>query len=227
MEKKTCTDIAVDYIINGLIEGRFLPGDKLPAEPEMCMILQMSRNSVREAIKKMEACGLVQIRRPEGTFISESYNQSMLDPILYSIILRKNSWKDFVEMRRVLDLGTLTAVISRQEPLKHLDEMKAGIEEMRQLFSAGEPNAEAIMDCDVAFHRLIEDELGNEQISTVISYITRLTIPSRTQTVRDVIRDGAEDDFIRLHEQLVDIIENKRIDLVTQAVNDHYSHWIR
>ena len=224
-DKRSRVDIAFDYVVNELIEGHLQPGDRLPPEQELCTILSISRNSLREAVKQMEVCGLVHIRRPEGTYISETYNQKMLDPILYSIILQKNSWKDFIEMRRVLDIGTLSAVISSGRPLKHLDEMKAGVERMRQLFAEPEPDAKAVMACDAAFHELIEDELGNTQISTVISYITRLTIPSRTETIRKVIRDGETENFIALHEQLIDIVENRRGDLVVKAVSDHYRHW--
>ena len=224
-EKRSRVNIAFDYVIDQLLEGNIQPGDRLPPEQELCDILHISRNSLREAIKQMEACGVIEIRRPEGTYIRDTYDSKMLDPIFYSIILRKNNWTDFVEMRKVLDIGTLAAVVSGNKPLRHLDEMKARVAEMRALFAREEPDAGEIMACDAAFHKLIEDELGNEQISTVITYITRMTIPSRMETIRKVIRNGEAGSFIALHEQLIDIVENRRGDLVVKAVNDHYKHW--
>ena len=149
----------------------------------------------------------------------------MLDPVLYSIILKKNNWADFVEMRRVLDIGTLFAVVTSSRPLTHTEEMRERLKEMRELLFQPDPNAEAIMACDAAFHRLIEEELGNEQISTVIDYVTRLTIPSRTETIRKVLREGQMENFVALHEQLLDIVENRRSEDIVSAVSNHYRHW--
>lgn len=225
MEKKSVVDKVTDYIIQGLIDGKFQPGDQLPTEPELCETLEVGRNSVREAIKKMQAYGLVYIQRPDGTFISDRYNHKMLDPILYSIILQNRNWYDFVEMRKVLDIGTLHVVVGRETPPRNLQSMRRQVEIMRRLMEQPEPDVEAIVAADVAFHRLITDETNNEQLSTITDYVTRLTVPSRTETTRKVIRIGDCENFIYLHEQLVDIIENKRADLIDKAVIDHYMHW--
>ena len=45
---------------------------------------------MREAIKILEAYGVVYIKRAEGTFVNDTYNHKMLDPMLYGILLDKN-----------------------------------------------------------------------------------------------------------------------------------------
>ena len=112
---KSAVDQVLDGIISQIISGTLRPGDKLPTEMELCKQFGAGRNSVREAVKKLQAYGILYIKRAEGTFVSESYNQKMLDPMLYSIILQKNSWQEFVELRSVIDIGTLNVIIQRSD----------------------------------------------------------------------------------------------------------------
>lgn len=92
-KKRSVVDKVTDGIVSGIISGRFQPGSKLPTEVELCREYEAGRNSVREAVKKLEANGVIYIKRADGTFVSESYNQKLLDPMLYQIILRKTAGK--------------------------------------------------------------------------------------------------------------------------------------
>lgn len=126
-KKKSVVDRVVDGIVSGIISGEFQPGSKLPTEVELCRQYEAGRNSVREAIKKLEANGVVYIKRADGTFVSETYNQKLLDPMLYQIILKKNSWKDFVQLRAVIEIGTLNVILENdpdEEKIRNLYESR-------------------------------------------------------------------------------------------------------
>ena len=99
-------DAVKDWIIDQLIKGNLKPGSKLPTEAELCTNLSASRNSVREAIKQLEAYGVVYIKRAEGTFVTDSFKPKMLSPVLYSLILQNNRWENFVDLRRTIFTGT-------------------------------------------------------------------------------------------------------------------------
>ena len=81
----------VDNITNAIINGELNPGDKIPTEAELSESMGVGRNSVREAIKVLEAYGVVHIKRAEGTFVSQEYDSRMIYPVLYGIILQKDS----------------------------------------------------------------------------------------------------------------------------------------
>ena len=76
---KSVVDQVMDGIISQIIDGTLHPGDKLPTEMELCKQFGAGRNSVREAVKKLQAYGILYIKRADGTFVSENYNQKMLD----------------------------------------------------------------------------------------------------------------------------------------------------
>lgn len=72
-KKQSAVDIVINRIVDDVLTGRYKPGDKLPTEMQLAEMMSMSKNTVREAIKILVAYGAVEIRRPEGTFITHSF----------------------------------------------------------------------------------------------------------------------------------------------------------
>jgi GntR family transcriptional repressor for pyruvate dehydrogenase complex len=89
MTKTTVTEIAVrepvqrqsDRIAGELradiLRGRYRPGERLPAERELATRLTVNRGSVREALKKLEQVGLVEIRRGDGAVVQHPQDASV------------------------------------------------------------------------------------------------------------------------------------------------------
>ena len=124
IKNMSVVDAVKDWIIDQLIKGNLRPGSKLPTEAELRANLGASRNSVREAIKQLEAYGVLYIKRAEGTFVTDSYNPKILSPVLYSIILQNNRWEDFVDLRRAIDIGTLYVLMSKEISEEQLDKLR-------------------------------------------------------------------------------------------------------
>ena len=115
--KKVNSESVVQQVINALTEAmlnrELRPGDKIPTEAELSESMGVGRNSVREAIKVLEAYGVVHIKRAEGTFVSQEYDSKMIYPVLYGIILQKDSTKQIVELRKVIDVGLLQLAVDK------------------------------------------------------------------------------------------------------------------
>ena len=67
--KKSYHDL-VEQIQQKIMDNELKVGDKLPPEREMSEIYNISRNSVREALRSLEVLGLVECRHGEGNFIT-------------------------------------------------------------------------------------------------------------------------------------------------------------
>ncbi|PHV69421.1 GntR family transcriptional regulator [Sporanaerobium hydrogeniformans] len=222
---RSVVDRVVDGIITDIIEGKIEPGAQLPTEPVLCQEYDAGRNSVREAIKKLEAYGIVYIKRADGTYVSETYNQKMLDPMLYNIILGKNSWDDFVELRRVIEIGTLHVVVERPSDSIDTEKLHKAIDEMERELYKDHPLADKVLELDANFHRQIAMITNNPQLVSITEYITRLTLPSRRLTVKEVIGRGEKENFIKLHRQMVDLIEEREATQIEQIISNHYVYW--
>ena len=215
---KSVVDQVMDGIISQIIDGTLHPGDKLPTEMELCKQFGAGRNSVREAVKKLQAYGILYIKRADGTFVSENYNQKMLDPMLYSIILQKNSWQEFVELRSVIDIGTLNIIIQRKDIASFLPDLYR---------TFGELSVDKVLELDSRFHTQIANAAQNPMLATITEYITRLTLPSRLETTRKVLAKGEAEieRFVELHRQLLSVIERRQVDEIAATVQDHYIFW--
>ena len=88
-----------------------------------------------------------------------------------------------------------------------------------------EPDVDRILEMDLAFHRSIALTIRNPQIDTVTSYVARLTVPSRRETVRKWLDSNQIEEFLELHRQIADVIEKRDTARITQAVMEHYVFW--
>ena len=137
--KKVSSESVVQQVINALtdamINRELRPGDKIPTEAEMAENMGVGRNSIREAIKILVYLGVLEIRRAEGTFVCEGFSESMIDPMIYGIILDKeDSYENLMELREMIEVGVLQLAMAKvqEEELKSLKEklghMKTAIE---------------------------------------------------------------------------------------------------
>ena len=216
-----------DWIINQLISGNLKPGDKIPTEAELCTNLGIGRNSAREAVKQLEAQGVLYIKRAEGTFISDSYDPKLLSPILYNLIMQKSSWADFVDLRKTIDIGTLFVVVEKGISEEGKKQLKNALQELESTISSKNPDIEKIVEDDCNFHNTIVSLTENPQLNTICGFINKLTVPSRIETTRSVIASGDLDAYISLHRQLYDIIITGNKSEIENAVTDHYVYWSR
>jgi DNA-binding FadR family transcriptional regulator len=224
-EKKSAVDIVVDRITSEIISGELEPGDRLLTEPELSAKYGVGRNSVREAIKQLQGFGVLYIKRADGTFVAEKYNEPMLDPMLYGLILRKSDWNDFVQLRAVIEIGTLEVALQNPDVVAVVPRLHELIDELDAEMRKDDPNEDRILEMDLEFHSAIARTIHNPQIDTVTSYIVRMTVPSRRDTVKKWLEKDEIDKFLNLHRQIADVIEKRDTERITQAVTEHYVLW--
>ena len=227
IKNTSVVDAVKDWVIDQLIKGNLRPGSKLPTETELRENLGASRNSVREAIKQLEAYGVVYIKRAEGTFVSDSYDPKMLSPVMYSIILQNNSWEDFVDLRRAIDIGTLYVIMNKAITDKQLDRLQEAIARLEETVNSSELDVVKITKADCDFHNEIIRMTGNPQLTTHSDFVNRITVPSREKTTGKVIESGQIESYVRLHRQLYNIIAERDRNGIEKAVMDHYYFWER
>lgn len=84
-----------------------------------------------------------------------------------------------IELRRVLDIGTLDVAISHRVTEEQLDTLKACVKQVERAIDVEKPSVITIMEADSKFHMAIVRFTGNEQLVNITDYIARITIPSR------------------------------------------------
>ena len=105
----TRSSVTMDAIKSYILRHGLHPGDRLPTESALCADLGVSRSSVREALRKLQALDIVTVRQGSGSYVGDM----SLQPLVETLILRAalddingvQSLHSIVETRHALDLG--------------------------------------------------------------------------------------------------------------------------
>lgn len=224
--KKVSSESVVQQVINALtdamINRELRPGDKIPTEAEMAENMGVGRNSIREAIKILVYLGVLEIRRAEGTFVCEGFSGSMIDPMIYGIILDKeDSYENLMELREMIEVGVLQLAMAKvkEEELKSLKE-KLG--HMKTAIEAGSENVENAFWADNEFHDAICNIGKNPLVNKINQVVRVLTYSMRFTTVETMIKTGRGQELYEAHQKIYEMIENKVTDNLNMAVRKTY-----
>ena len=104
---------AVDRVINSikdlLVRRKLLPGDRLPSEQEIANQLGVSRGSVRSAMKTLSSFGIIEIKVGDGTYVSTSMKNNIIDPLLFSFLLSKPDLEELAQFRELIEINSFFA----------------------------------------------------------------------------------------------------------------------
>ena len=96
-------DIILAQLETMIIEGSLQPGEKLLPERELALQFEVSRPSLREAIQKLEAKGLVTRKQGGGTFVSNNLLSGFSDPLFELMSNNNESQFDLLEFRHGIE----------------------------------------------------------------------------------------------------------------------------
>ena len=137
IKRRMVYDELYDQIVSMISKGELKPGDKLPPERELAKQLKVSRQSIREALKKAETQGLVEVRHGEGTFVLSMVSHWMEEPLLIMITEEVGKVNEFHEIRKLLEVwcARKAAEVATTRELKKLKkelmEMEKAIESLQ------------------------------------------------------------------------------------------------
>src|SRR5689334_17080176 len=98
------TDEAIAKIRELIRSGGLNPGDRLPPEKELSSSLGLSRNSLREAVKALELINVLDVRRGDGTYVTNLRPGAAMEAMSFVLELQRDeSILDLLEVRRVLE----------------------------------------------------------------------------------------------------------------------------
>jgi GntR family transcriptional repressor for pyruvate dehydrogenase complex len=103
LKQQKLSDIILVQLETMILEGGLLPGEKLLPERELAKKFDVSRPSLREAVQKLEAKGLVTRKQGGGTFVSKAIMKSFSDPLFDLMAETNESQFDLLEFRHGIE----------------------------------------------------------------------------------------------------------------------------
>lgn len=212
----------MDYITDAIKRRQLLPGSKIPTEAQLTEILGVSRNTVREAIKILVYMGVLEIRRPEGTFVRSGFSESLIDPMIYGIILNQgDSIQDLMDLREMMESGAIRLVI-RNASDEEIEQLREPLETLKNACLAGEPDLETVFQADDAFHIAVNALGGNEMVIRICNTVRALTHSMRHESVEEMLREHRGEELYLAHERIFLILKERNLRSLEQKVRSTY-----
>jgi DNA-binding FadR family transcriptional regulator len=221
LRKESVVQSVINVLTDAIRSKELKPGDKIPPEPELAESLGVARSSVREAIKILTYLGVLESKRSEGTFVCDGYKESMIDPMVYGILLNQDSFENLMERREMTEAGMMRLAIEHHED-RELDELEAILGEMKKALELKENRVDTFFEADNRFHDKIA-EMGKNPMADKINKVVRsLTHAVRYQTVSAMILSGKSDKLLDTHVQLFNAIRERDDTDLSEKVRSSY-----
>lgn len=214
----------MDYVEQGIQSGVF-EDLRLPKESDIAEIVGVSRTPVREAMKILEAVGVIEIRRGIGTFIRPEAASALSHLMMLNIVTNEATTKQLFEARLMVEQAA-AEILLKTENEHDISVLTQANEKFRRVAEATDIDYDAVTDLDIEFHKTIFALCGNPIIETIGNLVM--------EQVRPRIRDSHINEdpriSIEVHEKLIEAIQQKSELAVQQsklgnAVRENVQNW--
>lgn len=212
----------IDSLTEAMIQKELRPGDKIPTENELSESLGVARNSVREAIKILVFLGVLEIRRPEGTIVCNGFSESMINPMIYGIILNQgDSYDSLMELREMTEAGVLRLAMEKQTK-EDMEGLSRALAQMKEAFFREPQDLQASFEADNRFHDTIMEMGRNVMVSKINNIVRILTESVRYDTVSGMITSGRADELYEAHERIYQMLCEKDTGNLNECIRGTY-----
>ena len=174
VKNESLTNVVTERIKKEVLGGKYKAGDRLPAERELINQLQVSRVVVREALRRLEAMGVLSVRRGAGIFVAESGSSAVHNGFTSALRIQKVDVAELDRARLILE-PVVAESAAENMTTGHLDALRENIEKVEQLI---EHNASAHRE-NIEFHGIVAEATQNKVIKLSIAALMHLQMDLR------------------------------------------------
>lgn len=210
----------IEQIRELIYEGELKKGDKLPSERQLKKDLGVSRASIREAFSALEMIGLIESRPGEGTFIRDSFDEDIFNPLSLILLLNDNVAEELLELRRVLEIDCVKLAAERATD-DEIAEMESYIDDL--LSSSG--YEEQSIKADKMFHYTIARASGNKVLLFFMRSISEaMDFHIKNTRTKLVSKEETMSDFARQHQQIFKALKARNPEKAGAEMKNHLDY---
>ena len=199
--------------IERLILKKLQPGDKLPSERELAEMLQVSRSSIRDAIRSLELMGLVEPRQGAGTIVRELSAELLVNPFANALKRRQELVSELLDFRKMLE-PPLAARAATHASSDEISEMEEILQRQEVTLSHGE----ASIAEDAEFHYSIALASGNSVVLKVLDILMDLLRDTRERSLQ---LKGRPEKSLAGHRRILAAIKRHDAEAAKAAMRRH------
>ncbi len=210
--KRNVCDEVLEQMKAQIISGEWSPGAKIPGENELARMFEVSRVSVRDAIKTLTGMGVLHARRGEGTYVTEILPKDYLDILLPVLMIERDSLMDILEFRAGIEVqsAALAALRARPEDIAMLEDILLRMQ--KTLGGSAEFARE-----DLNFHTAIAVSTHNPVILKINSIIHQML----GSAMEKIIEITGYEPGMRYHARILEAVKQKDREKAAGIMSEH------
>jgi GntR family transcriptional repressor for pyruvate dehydrogenase complex len=208
---------AVEQIQSLILRNQYKPKDRLPPERSLAEQLNISRPSLREALRILSVMGLIEIKVGDGIYVKDvsflPYIESVNLSISSRLQMEQNSLLKLWQVRKVLEVG-MVDLLERRITDALLKGLWNCIEEMEKNIH----DPDAFISSGIRFHRLIAEAGQNEILILIWDTLGDLIRKSHDRIYR-ISRTPTKS--LRSHKKIYDALKKRDVPKAAEAMKKH------
>lgn len=206
-------DPALSSLIDLLLEMQ--PGDQLPSERELAQKLNLSRNTLRDRIGKLESMGALSRKQRMGTFYTGLQAEQTSDVLILGLMFQQMTLESLISVRHALERqAAIEACANVTE--QGIEALEEGVEGMLRTKDGRE-----LFEADEAFHR----ELFAASASPALLFFSQMLHTVLRGTLQHLTLEHDFETMRRIHADILDAVKTRDADAVSDAIDAHFA-WL-
>jgi len=219
---KRISDQVFDQLRELIFRGDYRPGEKIMNERELAQALNVSRNSVREAINKLVTLRFLEQRQGQGTFV-RSMDETIKIPLATVMETQDASLIDLMEMRMGIEC-TAASLAAQRANAADLEAIEKGIGEMERDTRTGGLGAEG----DLSFHMAIAWATKNPLQVYIMKNVSDFLHVGIRENLLHLYEDPENIvEIIKQHKAIYQVIRDGDSEAAYQTMKNHINYVIR
>lgn len=214
VNRKGVSEQVADNIKKRIQDGVYKEGEKILGERDMALELQVSRNTVREAYKILEAYGYLTVKHGTGVFISSPEYQ--IQKMTEAFFVSSDQIKDFFSVRKVLEESTVKWSIENSD-LEQVNQLDRIINEAKEV-AKNNTNFDRLAELDHEFHLTLANNSNNMVLIRIMHFLIDLLSESRMKTIQI---PGRAIQSVQEHSKILEAIKQKDTVLAQRYMKEH------
>lgn len=209
----------IETFIHLIIDNQLEYGERLYNEAELMEILDVSRPTLREALRVMEFLGIVIVSPRKGIVISDPKNNNYYLPLTYILAFEKTSNTDLFELRMSIELEMvgLATVRGTDEDFAELKKVSD------ELINLPRGDIKNFTRLDQLFHMTLLNCAKNELCSKLMNTLNAL-IYEQLEQIHMALTNEDRNNTIEKHRAIYEALINRNEEMARKAMRNHLDH---
>ncbi|MBU1342069.1 MAG: FadR family transcriptional regulator [Proteobacteria bacterium] len=218
IKPKRISDLVFDQIRELIFRGKLKPGEKMMTERELAELMNVSRTTVRDAIQRLVAIGLIVQKHGQGTFVG-TYDAGPKNPIIKAIEDQDTTLEDLLEVRMGLECNAAALAALRADETD-INAMRQCIEEMEKEIRSNRLGTEA----DASFHMAIAYASKNPLHILIMRNFHDYLLHGIRENLSSLYKKPENIEIIlKQHRNILDVITSRDPEKAYTAMQNHIS----